>query len=579
MTIRRILLLAFLAVGVIPSTALGLLSLASSRDAMQAQIEKAVSNAVASTADDLDDLLYERAQNASTWTHIEVMQDLRLGDVDKRLSAFLAEMQRRYGSIYTGLHALDPSGRVVASSRPEAIGLVRPTPEPWMRLELPGGTVRVDIPLAPRGERRLSLRADIESAFDDSRAGELLLDIDWAAIEQVLDTAAAAGHREVLVVDRVGIGIAASAGLRARGVDFGTPIAEMAQGPAVEQRSQSTFMPGALIIGRSHGQRSGWTTLMLQSSDEALAPVRRMTAIFGTLLGATVLLTILGSMWVSGLIARPVQALTRFTREYLRPGAPPSPPRAGPGEVGELCRSFITLVEALERSQGTLVQASRLAALGEVTALMAHEVRTPIGIVRSSAQMLRSEPGMSGEAVELLNIIQSESDRLNRLVSSMLDHTRTRDPQPRAMNFHHVMAHAATLLTPQAREHGIEIDLDFGATDPDIEADPEQLTQVLLNVVGNALQNLQPGGRVAVRSRDEGPRLVCEVDDDGPGIPPQDRQRLFDPFVHKREGGLGLGLAVVRQIVRAHGGDVAATDSPLGGARIRFWLPRKPGTT
>ena len=81
------------------------------------------------------------------------------------------------------------------------------------------------------------------------------------------------------------------------------------------------------------------------------------------------------------------------------------------------------------------------------------------------------------------------------------------------------------------------------------------------------------GGQVRIGTSAEPGRLVCTIDDDGPGIAPEDRQRLFEPFVHKREGGVGLGLAVVRQIVRAHRGDVVAEAAPLGGARIRFWLP------
>jgi len=97
---------------------------------------------------------------------------------------------------------------------------------------------------------------------------------------------------------------------------------------------------------------------------------------------------------------------------------------------------------------------------------------------------------------------------------------------------------------------------------------------VLLNLVMNALQLLPRGGHVQVQTRDDDTRLIVEVADDGPGIAAEDRSRIFEPFVFKREGGIGLGLAVVRQILRQHGGDIVADASPLGGALFRFWLPR-----
>jgi signal transduction histidine kinase len=555
---------------------LGLLSLVRSRDAMQAQIEQSVELAVKTTAGGMDDLLRERARNATTWNHVEVMQDLRLGDVDKRLSAFLAEMQRRYGGMYSALHATDRSGRVIASSQPAAIGRTRPAAaQAWLELTLPGGIVRIDAPDPVRADRTLTLRAGIDSAFGEGEIGALLLDVDWTEIERLLDHAAAGDARQVVVVDRTGHVVSASANLRARGQDFGAAFPEGIDGPPIERRDGGPLMPGALIVGRSRNEISKWTTLMLQSRDVALAPVRRMTVVFAGLLAATVLATVVASLWVSGLIARPVLALTRFTRDYLQPGPPPLPPSEGPGEIGELGRSFVNLVEALEHSQGTLVQASRLAALGEVTALMAHEVRTPVGILRSSAQMLRNEPALSGESRELLDIVLGETERLNRLVASMLDQTRTRAPQMQRTDLHALMRQAVALLAAQSRERGVTVSLDCAASDAVIEADPEQLVQVLLNLIGNALQILPRDGRVLLRTQLDDGRLSCDVDDDGPGIAPIDRQRLFEPFVHRREGGFGLGLAIVRQIMRAHGGDAVAIDgSALGGARIRLWLPR-----
>src|SRR5690606_36013312 len=150
---------------------------------------------------------------------------------------------------------------------------------------------------------------------------------------------------------------------------------------------------GPVIAGIQHSQRfehapgPGWTYVLLQRRAEAMAPIQRMAWRFAGLMTALALVVLVVSLWIAGAISRPVIALTDFTRRFLQPGPAPLPPPGGPGELGELTRSFTRMVDDLQRSQRSLTQASRLAALGEVTALLAHEVRTPLGILRSSAQV------------------------------------------------------------------------------------------------------------------------------------------------------------------------------------------------
>ncbi|MGQ0619319.1 MAG: two-component system sensor histidine kinase NtrB [Panacagrimonas sp.] len=579
MTIRRILLLAFLLVSLVPATVLTLLAFDRSHAAMQTEIEQAVLRSAASVSSDVDKLLFERMLNATTWNHLEVMQDLRLDDVDKRLSGFLAEMKHRYGGVYLDLHALDPRGRVVASSNPARIGESRSASADWRAADLPGGRVRIERPGVERDARYLSLRSPIASQFTEGALGELVLDVDWNQLERLLD-AGSNPSRQVLLLDVQDAVIAASAGLRAQGFDFGAALPGWSAGADVELRRGAPVMSGDIVLGRRQAgsttplRPSGWTTLLVQSREVALAPVHQMGWTFAGLLAATTLVTVAMTFWVAGVIARPVVALTEFTRGFLQPGEPARPPPDGPGEIGELNRSFVRLVEDLQRSQQTLVQASRLAALGEITALMAHEVRTPLGILRSSAQMLRAEAGLSAEGTELLRIVESETERLNRLVGSMLDSARTRPPQRRPTDVHALITHTVALLAAQARDRGVAVHLNLEPTVLFADCDAEQITQVLLNLMMNALQILPRGGRVELRARSEHGRLLMEVADDGQGIPPEERSRMFEPFVFKREGGVGLGLAVVRQIVRSHGGEVVADRSEWGGALFRVWLPQ-----
>lgn len=581
MTIRRLLLIAFLAVGLLPAIVLTGLSFNRTRAAMQAEIEQGVLRSAAAVSAEVDKLLFERMLNATTWTHLEVMQDLRLRDVDKRLSSFLAEMKRRYGGVYLDLHAVDPAGRIVSSSDPAQLGAQQPPATAWLSSVLPGGTVVLEPPQAtPSGAQRLRLHAPIASTFTDGDIGFLVLDIDAASLERLLDAASSVSRR-ALVLDREGYVVAASAGLRDAGLPVRTALpgwTPPTPGASLDVREGQPLMDTEAIVGRQTSMGagsfagSGWTTVLLESRAVALEPVHRMAWVFAGLLAATALATVVVAFAVAGRIARPIVALTEFTRGYLRPGPPPTPPQ-GSGEVGELSRSFVRLVEDLQRSQQTLVQASKLAALGEVTALMAHEVRTPLGILRSSAQMLRSEPQLSADGQELLGIIESETARLNRLVSSMLDSARSRAPQLKPTDMHALIAHAVALLAAQARDRGVTVTLDLRASHFVCDADAEQFTQVVLNLVMNALQILPRGGQVRVGTRSDEVQLRVEVADNGPGIAVDEREHLFEPFVFKREGGVGLGLAVVRQIVRAHGGEVAADASPTGGALFRVSLP------
>ncbi len=559
-----------------------LLAFVNSRNALLDEITHSLGLTASAVSLDINRQLFERLLNATTWNHLEVMEDIRLGDVDKRLSRFLSETKLHHGGVYLDLHAIDVDGRIVASSAPASIGASPQLSTPWLVADLNNERVDVFGPGAADGAPRFTLRSAITSQFSNEAVGFLVLEVDWLQIEKVLDQSSTP-TRQILILDHEGRIAAASWNLRSKGIVHGAAGNEWRPAVAaelIEERNHTSAFDGPTIIGyeksrgTDHFSGFDWTFVLLQSRAEALAPIERMAWGFAGILALMSVGVIMVSLWVAGAISRPVIALTDFTRRFLQPGPAPEPPLAGPGEVGELTRSFTRMVGDLQQSQRTLTQASKLAAVGEVTALLAHEVRTPLGILRSSAQMLRLDASIGAENHELMQIIITESERLNRLVGSMLDSTRTRPPDFAATDIHGLIAHTCTLLAAQARDRGIVIDVNARAADFVIDCDPEQMTQVFLNIMMNALQILASGGRIEVTTRDEPNRLIVEIADDGPGIPEDQRSQIFDPFVFKREGGLGLGLAVVRTIVRSHGGDIAAASSDLGGALFRITLPR-----
>lgn len=580
-TIRRTLLLAFLIVGLVPAIVLTILAFTRTRDALRAEIEQGLQVQAHTIAADLDKILFERLQNVVTWNHLEVMQDIHVGDVDRRVSTFLAEMKLRYGGVYVELHATDKTGRIIASSAPAALGVLQAQLPAWLTTTLPGGTVHLSMPQRiSDGRAVLTIRTSIISQFTDAPLGELVALMDWTAVDRMIDSAAQQ-RRRLLVADREGHVISASTALRTLSMYTQRLDQDWLQSPPghIVERDAAPFGIGPVIVGHAvspgydHFSGFGWTTLVLQPVAEALQPVRRMAYTFLGLLIAAMLVIIVVAGLVSARIAKPVVALTDYTRRFKLEQSGGVPPQAS-GEVGELTQAFTQMVDDLGRSRQTLVQASKLAAVGEFAAVMAHEIRTPLGILRSSAQMLERDPATTPEARELLGFVSTETQRLSRLVTAMLDHARARPPVRTAQNVEALAEHCLAMLTHQAQKQNVKLLRDFRSTDPVVEADGEQLTQVFLNLLMNALQILPEGGSAGIRSHNDSGRLIIEIFDNGPGVPSSERNRIFEPFVYRREGGLGLGLAVVKQIVNAHDGDIVVDENAGGGACFRIRLPQ-----
>lgn len=587
-TIRRTLLLAFLVVGVTPAVLIALLGFNKASAALQAEIEHGLAAQAEAVASDVNKLLYERLQNAATWSRLEVMQDLQVGDVDKRLSGFLLRLERGYAGLYRRLSAASTTGTIVASSDPSLIGRPAPAGPAWQTVKLAGESLTLEGPLEPvaGGPVDLVIRLPVASAFGAGVLGELRLGFDWGQVDRLLDEAADNG-RLLALLDAQGRVVAGSRQLRAALPRFSRDLAGWG-GPGAPDAvlAGRSGLPAEPMIGGVGPTRSfggfdgfGWRVLVLVPRSQALAPVQSMALIFAGILGGIALLTLIGAGWVSEVIARPIAALTDYTRGYLRDPKLPPPPATHGGEVGELRDAFVQMVRDIEQSQQKLSRASALAAVGEMSAVIAHEVRTPLGILRSSAQILRRESGLSEEGRELIGFIESETLRLNGLVSSMLDSARPRAPHFAPADLHELIRHAVGLLSAQAAEKKVQFALQLDAPDARLQCDTEQMTQVLLNLLLNGLQILRSGGRIEVATREQGEQLVIDVADDGPGIAPQARARIFEAFFFQREGGLGLGLAVVQRIVVAHGGDIEASESELGGALFRVRLPRNTNTT
>jgi two-component system sensor histidine kinase PilS (NtrC family) len=237
--------------------------------------------------------------------------------------------------------------------------------------------------------------------------------------------------------------------------------------------------------------------------------------------------------------------------------------------------NFQDLTE-LRRMEQQVRRTERLAVIGGLAAGVAHEIRNPLASISGSIELLRSSPTESDETGALMDIVTREIDRLNELITELLDYTNPRPPTKVALDLAEVVRGTAGAFSKDRDFADVALAVDIAAPGGQLEvdADPEKLRQVMWNLLRNAAQAaMEGGGSVEVRVSLAGERAIVEVADDGQGIASEDIDRIFDPFFTTKEHGTGLGLAIVHNIVLEHRGSISARRRPRGGTVFRLELP------
>lgn len=223
----------------------------------------------------------------------------------------------------------------------------------------------------------------------------------------------------------------------------------------------------------------------------------------------------------------------------------------------------------LRESYDHLHRADRLKALGEIAAGLAHEIRHPLASIGGALEIIEARAAEDSPEAEFSRLAKTELQRLDRLVMEFLRYARPHEPELRQVPLGDVMDRVAALVHVEADRASVKLDVESPAGLPMASLDPQQIEQVLLNVVLNAIQASPSGGRVIVRESLEEPDVLIDVIDEGPGVSNDDLARIFSPFFTTKEKGTGLGLAIAHRIVTAHAGSIAIVD---GGARRGGWF-------
>jgi two-component system, NtrC family, sensor histidine kinase HydH len=225
--------------------------------------------------------------------------------------------------------------------------------------------------------------------------------------------------------------------------------------------------------------------------------------------------------------------------------------------------------------------AEKLAAVGTMTAGLSHEIRNPLNAAALQLTVLerrlhKLSQDIQGPLLEPLHLVRDEIRRLDHILEDFLQFARPREFQPRPVEVTTVLTKVLDLLDGEAERRRVRLQRAFEPVPP-VSGDEERLRQVVMNLALNALDAVERGGTVRVSCRLEGPEareVAVYVDDSGPGVPSETRDRLFEPFFTTKAQGSGLGLSIVHAIVSQHGGTISIEDAPEGGARFILRLPR-----
>lgn len=220
----------------------------------------------------------------------------------------------------------------------------------------------------------------------------------------------------------------------------------------------------------------------------------------------------------------------------------------------------------------------QLAALGELTAGVVHELRTPVMVISGMAELLTRRLAQDNANVETARLIHTECGTLDKLISQFLGFARPFDLQAGKCAVEEIAERAVKLCAIKASEKNVPIQLAIATGLPPVVADSGKLVQVLVNLVNNALDAVAPDtGEVTVEAQREGDVIRFDVVDNGPGLSLQPDDDVFKPFFTMKEGGTGLGLSIVSRIVHAHHGKITAHNRPEGGAQFQVRIPVRPG--
>jgi len=604
---------------------------------------KALSEQANSKIERLINIFRLNAINLKAWSELDVMNDLITGDIDKRVARTLETLKRQYqleGEIY----AFNTQGALVASSTPDSLprDQIKEIPKAWVPPV--SGPLFIDKHPNPYGKDDIvAFAIPVAASFSKEYSiGAMVMTYPWNAVEDHLfDNALSIA----LIKISSGGTVLASNKLR---IDQELPI--------VNVDGQITLGNRDYIVGRSFSNDSAltdWQVMTLRQTSDAMRSVRKVAVqlmSLGLFLGAPVLM---GALWLAKKLTRPVEELTAYVQVIGNTGNLGK--RIGVSsddELGILAQSFNHMTDRLDKSsqerdrvvhelenlthtleekvlertlelenanqvltkafddlkaaQGQLVQAEKMASLGQLVAGVAHELNNPIAFMYANFPHLESYvrtlldlidamrkaatfpeiserlEGLVAEAEidyirdDVLKIIRSGKDgaaRVKEIVLSLRSFSRLDEAEFKDVLLEDGINATLAILHYHLKGR-ITVERDFQLVQT-VPCFPGQINQVFMNIIFNAIQAIKNEGTIRISTRADGPWALVQIEDSGPGIPQEIMDKIFDPFfTTKKVGeGTGLGLSISYGIMEKHGGNISVRSEVGKGTAFELRLP------
>jgi signal transduction histidine kinase len=219
--------------------------------------------------------------------------------------------------------------------------------------------------------------------------------------------------------------------------------------------------------------------------------------------------------------------------------------------------------------------AERLAALGQMVAGVSHEIKNPLGIIRSTAELLGEMPDASDTQKRLSGVIKEESTRLNQIVTEFLDFARPQEPNLQECQLEEIIEKNLSFIRPELEKKGIHVQDNLNGRSFRLRADHDLLYRAFLNILINAIHSMQDGGTIDIKVAEGRDAYRVEIEDTGCGISKENADKIFNPFFTTKEKGSGLGLSIVRKIIEGHRGTIGIESIEGQGTKVQVQLPRR----
>ncbi len=324
-----------------------------------------------------------------------------------------------------------------------------------------------------------------------------------------------------------------------------------------------------------------WVLTTALPLEIALAPLARLrdTASIGAIV--LVVIILLTGILAARSITTPLHELAGAARHFGRAGTYKSVHQRSSDEVGVLVASFNRMADDLQHSREEIdrlhakemERAQQLASVGELASGVAHEIRNPLTGVRGALELALKELSQQDPSRPLLEEAQKQLERIQAATTQLLRYARPPELREVTVDANHLADRATRVVEAQATNAGVKLGTEPSSDPVPVNVDPELMVQVLVNLMLNGVDAMQPGGELTVWVSRHAPEVWIGVRDTGHGIPPEVRSEIFRPFFTTKHQGTGLGLPISHQIVARHGGSMRAEDTPGGGTTFIVTLP------